>query len=144
MVSDKSLYWIAAVVVVFGFGHRQFCGHDGWAGSVKEQFASVEDRVSRQADRLLPVTEFAVQDRETRVVRGQRKLADAQRRLACVQATMARRRADFALLEATRGRLVAMQQMHRGAFGPLPNFVINLPRVNLPKSPVVIDGGGTL
>jgi hypothetical protein len=148
MVSDKSLYWIAAVVVVLGFGHRQFCGHDDWASNVKDRFASVADRVSSQADRILPTTEFPMQDRETRMIRSQATLAHAQRRLACMQAKMARRQADFALLEASRVRLVAMdvamEQMHRGAFHPLPNFVINLPQVNVPKSPVLIDDGGTL
>ena len=144
MVSDKALYWIAAVVVVFGFGHRQFCGHDDWASGVKDQFASVTDGVSRQADRLLATAEFPLQHRETRMIRSQAKLAHAQQSLACVQAAMARRQADFARFEASRGRLLAMEQLHRGAFNPVPNFVINLPTVNVSKPPVLMDGGGTL
>jgi hypothetical protein len=144
MVSDKSLYYIALVVLVFGFGHRQFCGHDDWASSVKDRFASATDRVSRRADRLLPTTEFPLQDRVTAMVRSQAKMAHAQRSLACMQAAMARRQTDFALFEASRARLVAMEQMHRGAFHPPQNFVINLPQVNVPTSPVLMDGGGTL
>jgi hypothetical protein len=143
MVSDKALYWIAAVVVVFGLGHRQFCGHDDWASRAEDRLASVTGRVSRQADRLLATTEFPLQDSETRMARSQAKMAHAQQRLACVQA-MARDQADFALLEASRGRLVAMEQMRRGAFNPMQNFVINLPKVNVPKSPALTDGGGTL
>jgi hypothetical protein len=144
MVSDKSLYWIAALVVVFGFGHRQFCGHDDWAGSVKDRIASVTDRVSRQADRLLPATEFVLREGETGMVRSQVKMALTQQSLACMQASMARRQADFARLEASRGRLMAIEQMRRGAFHPLPNFVVNLPQVNVPQSPVLMDDGGTL
>jgi hypothetical protein len=144
MVSDKALYWVAAVVVVFGFGHRQFCGHDDWASSVKDRFASVTGGVARQADRLLATAEFPLQHGETRMIRSQAKLAHAQQSLACVQATMARRQADFARFEASRGRLLAVEQLHRGAFNPMPNFVINLPKVNAPKSPVLMDGGGTL
>jgi hypothetical protein len=144
MVSDKSLYWIAAVVLVFGFGHRQFCGHDDWASRVKDRFALVTDRASRQADQLLATAEFPLQEPNTRIARSQAKMAHAQQRLACIEATMARRQADFALFQASRARLVAIEQIHRGAFNPMPNFVVNLPQVNVPKSPVVIDGGGTL
>lgn len=144
MVSDKSLYWIAAVVLVFGFGHRQFCGHDDWARGVKDRFALVTDRVSRQADQLLATAEFPLQEPNTRIARSQAKMAHAQQRLACIEGTMTRRQADFALSQASRARLVAIERIHRGAFNPMPNFVVNLPQVNLPKPPVVIDGGGTL
>jgi hypothetical protein len=144
MVSDKSLYWIAAVVLVFGFGHRQFCGHDDLASRVKDRVALVANRVSRQADQLLATAEFPFEERNTPIARSQAKMAHAQQRLTCIEATMARRQADFALFQARRARLVAMEQIHRGAFHPIPNFVVNLPQVNLPKSPVVIDGGGTL
>src|ERR1700724_2818364 len=142
MISDKALYWIAAVVVVFGFSHRQFCGHDDWTSSVKDQFASIKDRVYLQADRLLSRTEFPAPDGGARMVQSQVaymvqsqvKRARAQKSLACMQATLARRRAGFALLEANRERLVAMEHIYRGTFNPMPNLVINLPKVNVPKS----------
>ncbi|HZR58963.1 MAG TPA: hypothetical protein VFA74_18995 [Terriglobales bacterium] len=140
MVSEKAIYWIAAVVMVFGFSHTRFDSHFDWTSRVGSRLACVVDRVSGQTDRLLAKAELPMELGEARIDRGQADMARVQQKLACMQSMMARRQADFARLEANRARFVAMEQAQRIRFvSPMHNVVINVPKVNVTVPRIIVD-----
>jgi hypothetical protein len=141
MVSEKAAYWMAAAVMVFGLAHRGFTAGPDCTSAWLDRFASVSDRISSQADRLLSRTELACERRQPGVDRGRIEVARTQQKFACMQAALARRQGDFARLEQSRGRLVAVQQMRHVMFSPRQDFVVKVPEGNGPGSSILIDGG---
>jgi hypothetical protein len=140
MVSEKAVYWIAVVVMVFGFSHTRLGNRSDWTSSIGSRLACVVNTVSGHADHLLSKAELPLELREVRMDRGQAEVARAQQRVACMQAMMARRQADFARLEANRARFVAMQQAQRVRFvNPMHNVVINVPKVNVTVPRIIVD-----
>jgi hypothetical protein len=144
MVSEKAVYWIAVVVMVFGFSHTRIASHSDLTKCLTGRFESVADRVSSQADRLLSKTELPLELAEAPLERGQAQTAHIQARMACAQSMIARHQADFARLQANRARLMVMEQMHRAASNPMEDFVVKVPQINIPQPHIVVDEDGTL
>jgi hypothetical protein len=125
MVSQKALYWIAvALMVLFLANH----------------FAIKYDRCLRVSNQSSPVLAMVERTLERTPGCAPQRLmtSPVAAGFASVQAEFAHQQATYALLEAKRARIMAMEQIEQGRMrGICPRRGV---QIAIPKRPVSSDG----
>ena len=109
MASEKATYWMAVGLLALFMGNHFVSKYDGNCLAAKARIAA--ERISGQATHLMAVAEVAMGRTSTRFDRAQAAMAMTQVRLASVQEQLARGEAACARLEASRVRMVVLQEM---------------------------------
>ena len=105
MASDKSMYWLAAVVLALGIGTRYGHGNtpSEWAGCAFHRTTEILDRVTDRASSQAERTALALNDRES--CANDRAAAAVARAQAKAVEIIARREAATARVHAALARI---------------------------------------